>query len=1000
MVREKPARAARVFISSASGALDPYRAAAVEVCQRLGLVAVCPERSGPGRLPPVDVCRREVEGCDALVLLLGHRYGSRPEDHQTSYTELEYAWAAARPGVEVFAFLVKPGYPWPPGEVDRGSDEKALRSFVAKVKARHTCQPFGEIDRFREDLVIALRKVEVEPDDPADSRPGPLGERTEATPGPPALYAVPPYVGSAPFTGRASQLGALDAWAASADPLMVVEAIGGTGKSALTWEWTTTRAPLAIDGLAGRLWWSFYDGSASIRRFLQEAVLYTTRRRWDEIRQLSLTDLSATLLAALRDRPYLLVLDGFERLLTAYHRFDPSKLRDDEVPAGERSLIEPHAHQVVRALTTAWPSRVLISSRLMPDALEGRFGQHVPGVAHVRLPGLTDADTVALLGRLGVRGDARVINGFFRQLGNHPLLVGIVAGLVRDYRREPGAFDRWRADPAAGGAFALSGLKLTERQSHILAAALDGLEPDYRRLLGWISVLVGSVDWPTLEAINPFAPERPVRAPVDYTAVDYSSGESPATQVDRLEAEAAAAHELAMAGWRSSEEVAWAGVRLDLALKELEDRGLLWWDRDSNTYDLHPIVRAVAHDQLDDGNRIQANERISAHFEALPDQMPGEARSVEELRGVISLFRALVGSGRFAKARRVWSSRLRKPVLLRMGATAVAIELLTPLGASGDADSWPELGLALTQAFRHEEALQLDLRTVVQLLEGNSYSSVLVGLSNVAHDCAELGKLKSASRYLALRNELAGGNRDRAGVYAQSYAAVVLGQADEAIALIEETATLEDDVTALWAESNGRYWRLYVALRAGGSLTEERLDEADRIADTWLERRNLQQLRRDFFVERGEFGRALEAAYECDRIERDSGMESVPAATAHLLARLGRTSEAVAAVDESLGRLSRIDAAIRPHYHLALALKELGRRAEAVTHARKAYRQAWGEGPPYCRHWDLLDVKALLAELGEPEPELPVSDETTWQVPFEAEIRAFISEYRKQKGGR
>src|SRR6185437_31344 len=138
------------------------------------------------------------------------------------------------------------------------------------------------------------------------------------------------------------------------------------------------------------------------------------------------------------------------------------------------------------------------------------------------------------------------------------------------------------------------------------------------------------------------------------------------SQLARLKAEAASANERATAEWRKSEEVVWAGARLDLALKELEDRGLLWWDRDSNTYDLHPIVRAVAHDQLDDGNRIQANERISAHFEALPDQTPGEARSVEELRGVISLFRALVGSGRFSRAASVWSSTLMKPVLLDM----------------------------------------------------------------------------------------------------------------------------------------------------------------------------------------------------------------------------------------------------------------------------------------------------------------------------------------------
>ncbi len=38
---------------------------------------------------------------------------------------------------------------------------------------------------------------------------------------------------------------------------------------------------------------------------------------------------------------------------------------------------------------------------------------------------------------------------------------------------------------------------------------------------------------------------------------------------------------------------------LDAALSELEDRGLLGWDRRANRYDLHPIVRGVAWNGLD-----------------------------------------------------------------------------------------------------------------------------------------------------------------------------------------------------------------------------------------------------------------------------------------------------------------------------------------------------------------------------------------------------------------
>jgi hypothetical protein len=207
------------------------------------------------------------------------------------------------------------------------------------------------------------------------------------------------------------------------------------------------------------------------------------------------------------------VLDGFERLLSAYHRFDPSKLRDDDVEASQRSLIEPEADEVVRALTGAGPSKLLISTRLLPDALETPAGRLAEGVERLRLPGLSDDDVVALLRRLDVRGDPREIATFFRRLGNHPLLIGVVAGLVRDYRPAPGDFHRWLADPTAGGALSLPDLDLKQRRTHILGAGLAGLDPGHRRLLGWISVLGGAIDWPTIDAINPLRgdPPEPVR---------------------------------------------------------------------------------------------------------------------------------------------------------------------------------------------------------------------------------------------------------------------------------------------------------------------------------------------------------------------------------------------------------------------------------------------------------------------------------------------------------
>jgi hypothetical protein len=99
-------------------------------------------------------------------------------------------------------------------------------------------------------------------------------------------------------------------------------------------------------------------------------------------------------------------------------------------------------------------------------------------------------------------------------------------------------------------------------------------------------------------------------------------------------------------------------------------------------------------------------------------------------------------------------------------------------------------------------------------------------------------------------------------------------------------------------------------------------------------------------------------------------------------------------------RLSRIDEAVRPHHDLAAALIELGGPREAAEHARAAYRQAWGDGPPYCEHWDLARASRLLNRLDLRPPGLPTLDLSAWQAPLEAEIRLLIARTRERQGGR
>jgi len=935
----------RVFISSASGGLAPYRKAAVEVCHKLGLQAVHMDEFDPERAPPEEVCRRKVEGCDVFVLLLAHRYGSRPPDRQLSYTELEYRWAVNCPGMELLAFVVDPAFPWPPLDIDRGPDAEALAQFAVRVRTDHLVRPLGELATFREDLMLALRKP----------------RRGARVPAAPMFHAVPPYVGGAPFTGRIGDLARLDEWARSLDPVLAVEAIGGTGKSALTWQWAQDQAPGVVDDLAGRLWWSFYEGSASMTRFLQELLAYTSGEPMRDVQQLERAELADQALAALRSRRYLVVLDGFERLLAAYHRFDPSKVRDEEVESDKRSLIDPQAEDVVSRLAAATPSKILISTRLLPNALQSRFGQRLPGVRHLRLPGLTDEDTRELLARLDVRGSEPAIAGFFGPLENHPLLVGIVAGLVRDYRDAAGDFDRWLADPDAGGALRVPDLDLTQRRTHILAAALAGLQPEPRRLLGWISVLAERVSWATLVAINPFQPQA----------------SSPARS-------------------RSSKVTAAARKKLVAALQDLDKRGLLWWDRSSNSYDLHPIIRAYAYEQLEDTDRVDANDRIRDHFQALPPEDPARASSVEDLNQTITIFRALIGASHLSDAKALWA-RFGDTLLIDLGSYATITELLSPvadLGGPATRKLRGDLAIAYFYLGRYQESIDLEASLIAEDVGYYEVGNVGRCLHNLAFRHREAGNSIAASRYLELGqaiNAATGQAPDGDLHAARAEFAVSQGQVREARKLLDRAERLGPGLASPWFAEKIEYWLLYLALVAGNDLTTRQLDDATAKAHSWLHRRRLAELRCELLVRQGQPELALAAAQEYEQLGRNAGLNVVPARSAFLLAKVSRTSEAAVAVEESLTRLHRIHPADQPNLYLARALWELGRTAEAALQAEEAFRQAWRDGPPYCQHWDLREARELLQAMGRNTPDLPTVAPATVTVPQERLIRSFIT---------
>src|SRR5262249_13826851 len=162
--------------------------------------------------------------------------------------------------------------------------------------------------------------------------------RRTAIPAPPTPYIAHPYTLSQvrDLVGRQGELNWLTDWVTNpASPafgacLFCFVAIGGMGKSALTWKWFQQIAPQEMQPLAGRLWWSFYESDTSFENFVMRALAYMSGQSEEEVKALPRPDRESQLLSILDEQPFLFVLDGLERILLAYHRMDASYLVDDD----------------------------------------------------------------------------------------------------------------------------------------------------------------------------------------------------------------------------------------------------------------------------------------------------------------------------------------------------------------------------------------------------------------------------------------------------------------------------------------------------------------------------------------------------------------------------------------------------------------------------------------------------------------------------------------------
>ena len=307
-----------VMVSSTFKDLEKHRAALLDALRKEELFAIGMEDYVP--VPGDDVISSSLNMVNkgaAYIGLISHRCGQVIEcatrnSNSYSVTRLEFE-EALKLGLPTLIFVMSQEHEVKPAHVDRDAENIArLNEFRTAAKSGRIYIEFDSLEDFMPKAIHAvasLRRYIEEHSKPASANPSPTTPtlHSSSLPLPPAFYAKPDYIGRHTFVGRTAQLLVLTDWAKPTDStsILLFEAIGGNGKSMLTWEWTTKHAVEARVGhepWAGRFWYSFYEKGAIMRDFCLHALHYMTRQAMEELEKKPMADLRNALLVQLHER--------------------------------------------------------------------------------------------------------------------------------------------------------------------------------------------------------------------------------------------------------------------------------------------------------------------------------------------------------------------------------------------------------------------------------------------------------------------------------------------------------------------------------------------------------------------------------------------------------------------------------------------------------------------------------------------------------------------------
>jgi Domain of unknown function (DUF4062) len=1039
-----------VMISSTFTDLQRHREVLIEALGRADLKAIAMENDSAKPMDMITSSLQMVRDCSAYIALIGHKYGQVPvspsqNPERRSVTELEFE-EAQKLGRPILLFIMSEAHTLTKADVETNkAREKKLNAFRNRAKRMNpnstihrVYATFDSLEDFRAKVIQAVAALEhyilerqsitvIQPEADAPSGP-PLARETKSIPKPPALYAEPYYLGSHQFVGRQAQLDTLSDWASASEPhpVLLFDAIGGTGKSMLAWEWLTRHAPRIRTDWGGQFWYSFYERGATMSDFCQRALAYVTEKPLKNFRAKRTTELSEMLLMRMRERPYLFILDGLERVLVAYHRIDAAQVSDEEVnnPTDQIAdrdpctAIRPEDDDLLLALSASTPSKLLITSRLVPRVLLNRAGQTLPGVLRVSLPGLRPSDAEELLRSCGVTGDSEAIQNYLKtNCDCHPLVTGVLAGLINDYLPDRGNFDTWLQDLQGGGQLKLSELDLVQKRNHILKTGLTALSIDSYQLLSMLALLSEGVDYTTLSALNPYLPSEPKQ----YSEPDnpetigwWENGAVEEKQEERWryerDLERRKKYEEELEAYQHSISFTSARKRLEVATRDLERRGLLQYDRQSKRYDLHPVVRATAIGSLAQPEKERNAQRVVDYFSQQAHNPYEDAETLDDLRNALHVTRALLQLGRYRQACDSYLGVTCNILLFKLEAYAEVLSIERPFFRDGwdrlpedvsDTDATHlahDAACALSATGAYKQALSLKCAMLSRVFQDEHPSVAELSVASITLELRDLNRLAKSDQLICRAFELdslIGHHRHlrtiRVGRFKQLALDGRLAEAEELLkVLLGDSSPDRDDKAS--EEAAYVVFHFY-----RGTLTEEMLRRAENLAREDKSRgiiRGLLYYRASWHFDQEQWAQAAESLNEAVRMARQVGQvdSSSEALLARARFRLGQLPDPHSEA-ERLSNMRHADDRM-----VAELWYDIGNHEHAYKHALASHKYNWADGPIFARRNGLQKARELIQKLGAEPPDLPPYDPTRDpRLPFEDELEALISRLRAQK---